>query len=375
MWQVADPEKWARAHAGSHTSTCRVELWSGSKMLSESAPVIDGAVTDDWVIAGVRRSLTMTVPPTPAWLRWLTQDSLEVRPYLGVRYSRILTDECPMGRYPLTQPERTMPAGPIPISVNDYSDWIEGADFVDTPVPRPAGKITDAIRWLVRGAGLPDPVNISTATERSGKVLLDQTRMDAVAEAAKSVAVDVYMDRRGVPTIADSLTLDDPTSEILVGDGGTAVGVAVKPDPSKVYNVISVKSSATGVDFPAQVARITWEGHPAHPYRLGSRARPRERVFHYSSPLVTTPAQAMRAAQSILARKSAPARTTVYQSFPDPSRDAGDSAWGSTMTGSEVVQIDQVVHPFRPAPSTITTVSTQLVSGNVLYIFGDAMGA
>lgn len=359
MWPVQDPEKWAKAHAGSHVSTCRVELWSGSTRLTESAEIIDGNVTDDWVVTGVRRSLQMTVPPSRAWLRWLAMDSLEVRPYLGVRYSRLSSDECPMGRFPITAPERKLPAEAMTINANDYADWIADADFVDTPVPRPAGRIVDAIRWLVRGAGLPDPVNRSTATERSGRVLLDQTRMDALADAAKSIGVEVTMDRLGQPTIVDQRARGAATSTILTGDGGTAIGVTVTPDLSRVYNVVSAKSSATGVEFPAQVARLTWDGHPAHPYRLGSRTRPRERVFHYSSPLLLTPAQAQRAARSILVKKSAAARTTTYLAFPDPSRDAGDSARGATMTGTETTQLDQVVHPFRPGPSAIRTVSTQ----------------
>lgn len=377
MWPVQDPEKWARSLASGGILTCRIELWQGSTLLTAGADFIDGAVTDDWVIAGVRRSLSMTVPPSRAWLRWLAMDSVEVRPFLGVRYSRLSSDECPMGRFPVPPVDRKLPADAITITANDYAGWIADADFVDTPVPRPAGRIVDAIRWLVRGAGLPDPINRSTAMERSGRVLLDQTRIDALTDAAKSIGVEVTMDRLGRPVIVDALAIDDPTSTILTGGGGTAVGVTITPDVSKVYNVVSVKSSATGVEFPAQVARIEWEGHPAHPYRFagGSRSRPHIRTLHYASPLLRTPAQAQRAAQSILARKSGAARTTTYAAFPDPSRDAGDTAEGATMTGSEVVQLDQVVHPFRPGPCAIRTVSTQLVNDNWMYAFGDVMGA
>lgn len=328
-------------------------------MLTAGADFIDGQVTDDWVIAGVRRSLQMTVPSTRAWLRWLAMDSLEVRPYLGVRYSRNNAEECPMGRYPVPPPEMTLPADVIAINANDYGDWIADADFVDTPLQRPGGRIVGAIQWLVRGAGLPNPVDRSTSDDNSGRITLDQTRLDAVEDAAKSIGVEVFMDRLGTPTVADARVLGVPTSSILTGNGGTAAGVTVTPDLSQVYNVVAAKSSATGVEFPAQVARLSWTGHPAHPYRLGSRTRPRERVYHYSSPLLMTPAQALKAARTILVKKSAAARTTLYSAFPDPTRDAGDSAMGATMTGSEIVQLDQVVHPFRPGPAPIRTVSTQ----------------
>src|SRR5690349_11153394 len=135
MWQVDDPEKWARFHSRSHTSTCRVEVWSGTTRLTESAEIIDGAVTDDWVIAGVRRSLQMTVPNSRAWRGWLAKDSLEVRPYLGVRYSARSMDECPMGRFPVSPPDMTLPSSALTINANAYADSTADADFVDTPVP------------------------------------------------------------------------------------------------------------------------------------------------------------------------------------------------------------------------------------------------
>lgn len=358
MWPVADPERWSRAVASSHTVAARVEVWAGGRMLTESAEFLDGSVTDDWVVAGVRRSLSMSVPPSRLWLRWFDYDLLEVRPFLGVRFTRYNTEECPMGVYPLTPPQLSRPYGPIAITASDRADKIVDADFVDKPVPRPAGPIVDAISWLVTGAGLPAPENHSTARGGAGEVLLDQTRMDALADAARSISVEVTLDRVGVPRIDDARVLGAATSSILTGDGGMAIGLSVKPDPKAVYNVVSVKSSMSGVEFPAQVARIAWDGHPAHPQRLG-----RERVYHYASPLLSTPEQALQAAFTILAKKSAAARTTVYQSFPNPAVDAGDSVLGATFDGTEIVQVANVTHPFRPkdsTPSQITTVSTQL---------------
>lgn len=376
MWQVEDKERWDRAHGSSRVATCRVELWADGRLLTDSAPIDDGSVTDDWAITGVRRSLSLTVAPTRKWLAWLDNDGLEVRPFLGNRFSRSLTMECPMGRFPLTPPEISRPLGPIQIHANDYYQWIDDADFQDKPVPRPAGYVTDAISWLVRGAGLPTPLNLSTSTEKSGRVTLDQTRLQAVEDAAKSISGEVYVDRLGQVVIADARELDDPTSEILTTN---AVGLSIKPDPMQVYNVVSVKSGAEGMqDVPARVARIDWEGHPAHPYRLGTPGRPRIRVLHYSSDLLTSVAQMDRAASTLLARKSAAARTTVYEAFPDPSRDAGDSIVGATITGAEVTQIASVTHPLRlsdGATQQVTTVSTQLLNNNFLYIFGDVLGA
>lgn len=356
-----DKPRWDRMVASAGELTCRVEIWSGDTMLAESAPVQDGNVTDQWVTVGPRRKLAMTALPTRDWLRWLTFSSLEIRPYLGFRFSRRLSLECPMGRFPLDPPEMTLPSSLISIQADDYGIYLSDADFSDKPNQRRAGLITDAIADLVRGAGLPDPTVTATSTATSGVVVLDGSRLDAVTDAARSISAEVWLDRSGQPVIAEGTTLAaSGLYSVLTGDGGTAAGVAVKPDLGQLYNVVSATSSAQGVEFPAAVASIGNTDHPAHPYRLGSPAKPRYKVLHYSSPLLMDSAQALKAATTMLTKRSALAGAITYTAFPDPARDASDTVLGATITGARLAQLQSVTHPFRAAYSTLTTVETQL---------------
>ena len=367
MWAgVGDPtwdkDRFDRAVASAGQLTHRVEVWSDTTQLTDAAPVEDGSVTDEWVTAGPRRKLTMTAPPTRDWLRWLGYPSLEIRPYLGLRISRTVTMECPMGRYPLDPPEMTLPSSLITIQADDYGIYLSDADFTDKPNQRPAGRITSAIGALIKGAGLPEPTVTASSTAQSGTVTVDATRLDAIADAARSVSAEVWADRLGQMTIADAAVLGSATSTILTGTGGTAAGVNVKPDLADLFNVVSATSSAQGIVFPAQIASLGWSGHPAHPYKLGSITRPRRKVFHYASPLLMDAAQALAAANTILARKAALAGQVTYQAFPDPSRDAGDTVEGALIEGTQLAQLKTVVHPFRAAYSTVTTVPTMLVA-------------
>lgn len=349
-----DTQRWQRAIPTSITTTQRVEVWAEGQMLAESAPVIGGAVTNDWVTAGISRSLSITVPPTRSWLRWLALPSLELRPWQGIRFSGRLTMECPMGVFPVQPPGASLPAEAISIQAHDYMEWVSDADFPSKPVPRPAGRLVAAIGWLLRGAGLPAPENRSTATGSAPSVQLEDTRLDALEDAAKAAGVEVTCDRYGDPQIINAQRLGAPVSELLTGDGGTCIAVTATPDWSAVHNVVSVTSSAPDVSFPAQIASVTWTGHPAHPYRLGSPQRPRYRVLHYSSPLLTTPEQAQQAAQTILSREAAVAQACTISAIPDPTRDAGDTIRASTPDGVQLVQISQVVHPLGGEPSQIT---------------------
>ena len=354
-----DPERWARAVAGSHRATIRMEVWSGSEQLSEAAPILSGMATEEWA-TGTRWSLNATVPPTRAWLRWLELPSLELRPYRGIRISPSLNPECPLGRYPLLPPELTRPKDPISISVTDYYQWVSTAKFPG-PVMSYPGKITESIARVLGEAGLTGTEIRSGKGNGAGAVLIDQQRDEWVAQAAKSIGVEVYIDRDGVPVIADAVRIGTPTSTALVGGGGTAVGVKRTPDWSKVYNVVWASSSATDVELPPEQAAITLASHPAHPTKLGSPTRPNFRVYLYSSPLLRTTDQIKQAVRTTLERVSAMATQYQYVCLPDPTRSAGDTMLGATIDGLQTVQIQSVSHPLTlEEDQQITTVSTQI---------------
>lgn len=370
MWwdHPEDPARFTRAVQTTHTATARVEVWSAGEMKAESAPFEDGSVTDEWV-TGSRRSLSLTVRATPAWARWLDiqrTPQLELRVFRGIRLSRALVIECPMGVFPVLPPSRSIPDGqPITISANDYWERIGFGDFARSE-QAPSRLATDIIRALILGAGLPEPMMLVSSSaifatdspDTSPPPIIQVysgTRQQAVEDAVAAVAGEAYVSRNGTPMVVPVRPLGSATSTAVTSEG-TAFGVQLATDWAKVYNLVAASSTATDVAFPPQLAWVTSTDHPAHPNRVGWT-----KTYKLKSSLYRTATQAYDAAWAMIPKVAAPAQKITYQCNPDPRRDSGDSILGDTLTGPAVNQIQALVTPLRgKALQAVTVVNTRL---------------
>ncbi|TKV61873.1 hypothetical protein FDO65_10135 [Nakamurella flava] len=350
-----DPERWARAIKSPHRAVFRVEVWADGVQQTERAPYSQGSVTEDWVTAGPRWSLSLTPPASPAWRRWLAMQSVELRPYRGVKLNRTTTWWCPMGRYPVPPPPQGRPWSGAPISAEDYWSWISEGKW-PLPIISPGGRISDQIEWAIREAGLGDVDVRATSTAEREPVFIDKQRDEWIGSAARSISAEVSLDRTGRPVVQDARRIGTPTTDLR----GSVTSMVWTPEWAKVYNAVDVESSASNVDVRVRVA-LTDPKHPASPWRLGSSVRPRWRVYGYSSPLITTQSQAVSAGQRILERVSAAATKWSYTAVPDPTRSGGDSAYAPTLSnGVQVVQLQSIQTPLTldGGPQQIDTVST-----------------
>lgn len=355
MWVVDDPARFTRASTASHQVSIRLEAWSQGVEVDEMS-FTDGDVTDTWVSVGVRRALDLTVQPSRAWQRLLALPLVELRPFRGIRFSRSSVMEVPCGRFPILPGDQARPLSAIKISADDYYQGVIQADL-SYPVQTDAKRATDAIAELLTPfAGPAGRTNVTaTNTSEAAATLLEKSRHDAIVDYAKSFGLEVFIDRLGVPTIGDVQVLGTASTDLLAGPGGAVESMTVKPDWDKVYNQVSVSTTAQDVEFPAQVAVITDPKHPAAPWRIGYR------VLKMSSPLLLTAADAMTMAQTVLIKAAGAAETYQYNCMPDARRAAGDSVLGATMTGTSTFQIKSVTTPLRAdGRQVITTINTQL---------------
>lgn len=362
MWVDPDIDRGRinRTLRGSHEVSCRVELWSEGRPVSLAAPFIDGSITDEWV-NGSRRHISITVPPNRLWMGWLDKPQLEIRPYRGIQLSKADLWECPMGRFPIHYPEVSRPISALTLQADDYWQQVESAQFTH-PTRIPAGTVMNAVRWLLSSAGLPQataPDGIGP-TEPVKRAMLDKSRHEAAMELARAHDFEVFIDRQGYPVVRDPRVLENPyTSVILPGEG--LVSYKVTPDWNRVFNVVSVTSSAQGVSFPPQIAAITDPQHPASPYTLGTRNHPSYRVLDWVSPLLQNAQQGKRAAGTLLRKASGRAVTYSYDAIPDPSRDAGDTVLATHRPGSQTrFQMQSITTPLSAdGVQSIKTISTQ----------------
>lgn len=352
MWDVPDPVRYARALRASHRVATRLEVWSQGVPVDE-ASFEDFTVTDTWVTAGVRRSLSLTVEPTRAWLKYLDLPALDVRPYRGIQFSRSSSVLCPLGVFPVLAPGQGLPVSKISINADDLYQRVVRASFA-VPLQTADGSLGETLVGLLNGAGLEAHVLTGAAGARVPAVLFDKgngSRAKAIGDYAKSAGVEVWVDRLGLATVADGAGLTVPATDLF----GTTRSFTTKADASKVFNQVAVSSSAQGVSFDPQRAYITDPDHPASPQRVFGYT-----VLDYASPLILTPDDALFAAQQILAKVSGEARTYTYACVCDARRDAGDSILGQAMKGTQISQIASVTHPSK-GDQTVSTVSTQQV--------------
>lgn len=335
----------------SNTALIRVEAWSNGVRLSGDVEFSDGSVKDEWK-NGARRSLSLSVPQNRTWLRWLALPHLELRPYRGVRLGDSTTSQewAPLGRFEIKARPRTLRGGDLSLSANDLWQRVIDQTFEG---PRGIGavgyRIKDLIVELIVETGIRRGIEVDvTATSEAvaPEYLLEKTRDDAINEMATAISAEAFVDREGALRIQDAQNGTAPVWQL-----GGLKDVSVSTNWAYVKNVVIVKSTAQDVNITARAA-VSDPNHPAHRNNLGSDV-----VMVFSSPLITTQAQADQTAATLLWKHSWPARQLSITMMPNPALDAGDVVYIDWGAGTEPVQIQSITHPLTlDGDCSITTV-------------------
>lgn len=135
----------------------------------------------------------------------------------------------------------------------------------------------------------------------------------------------------GVPHMASDGTLTarpadapDPDGHLTVGPGGTITQVGASLDTDGVFNGVVIRSETS--DQQQILAELWITSGPLRATVEGGPRTPFHRVpFFYSSPQITTDAQARSAAPKLLAQKSQPRASALeIQCVIDPTVEIGD---------------------------------------------------
>lgn len=348
MWTVDDPERWTRALGRSHHVAARIELWSAGQPVDE-VPFVAGAVTDERK-TGVRRSLSLTVPATKQWLRWLDMPALELRPYKGIRWTprHPEGETCPMGRFPVLPPSRKLPNEPIQITADDYWQRVVDDNF-GGPTQSFPGAVRSIVERLIEEAIGRPAVNTTTNGAYAGEQRVwDKSRHDTIVEYLTAIGAEAFVDREGTPVIQDYA--DGPLSGLVqVAQGGSMIAISREPNWSAVKNIVGSRSSAQDVDFGVAFAVISDPNHPAHPSRIGRR------VMEFASPLLLTYGQGLASSQTLLAKNSALSESYSIDCIPDARKESGDLVPFTSAFGAKVGSIQKVTTPIGAGTQQITT--------------------
>jgi hypothetical protein len=335
---------------GPHKAQFRCDVYSGGVLQATEVPYKNGSVTDQWV-TGQRRNLTLEVPDTYWWKKWLALPGLEIRPYAGVSYGQGGSELCPMGVFEVLVKPRNLIPGSLSLKAPDR--WNRAVPMFLYPTWATT-ELTAArsVAGLIRAS---EGVQIETTSlARTPSVLWQGDKMKVISDLLKAIGAEASFDRTGVPVIKDR-AYKWPVVTVRPGRGGTITDMTATADLSVVRNALSVSSSNTDVVFETVTAAITDPTDPAHPDIIGLRSEA------LTSSVLRDQDEAKVMLYTELRKRAAFSRQLSVTQVPDYSIDAGDVIvvnWDQAGE-FEFVGVQSVSHPLREGLQSITTVDVR----------------
>lgn len=303
-----------------------VSSWLGGRLLAAQVPVSRGRIT--WSASqDVPESLTMTVPRVDGEMDWCPGADPE---HPLARYGQELDVSIRVTSTAAASASWLVRVARILITEWEDDDaatvTVRGKGLLHrlvrsrlTSPMQPTGTLaSDARRLLPAGMGMAiDPA----LTDRTspGSMAWSGTRRSALGEIATAWPALVRSDEWGQvrlkAPLADVLTR--PTLRLTDGERGTVVAAPRSDSGDDAYNVVVARSSAAGVEDVQAVAR--WTTGP-----LSADGPLGEVVREWSSPLLTTQAQAQAAAQTMLEGGLRPSAVLPVTCASDPRIELDD---------------------------------------------------
>ncbi len=275
---------------------------TGADVAGTALTVIDGSVVLDST-ADIRGTLDLTVKapwPDTYTTADLVPYGTEIAISRGIVFGNGNIERAPLGIFRLEDAEQDdAPQGTIRLVGRDRMAGIIDARLL-APVQYLSGETYGAVVEDLVLAVYPAGViewDDATDTEVIGRaVIVEQDRFGFLRDLVTSVGKVMYYDYRGVLVIRDPPDPGAVVWEVDAGAGGVLARVARSRSRAGVYNAVVATGEAlddvpppTGYAFDVDPASVT--------YWLGAFGQV---PTWYSSPFITTEAQARRAAASIL---------------------------------------------------------------------------
>lgn len=319
-----------RTIRGSHTVVARARVVTGHQTGVSPAgtviPILAGNVQLDWT-KPVRSTLDLTTDPA----LWPGRASDLLAPYgnevfveRGVQMGDGHVEWVSLGYHRInTVEQQTVPYDAIRISAQDRM-----AGIVDGRLPQPRqwpstatyGAVVNSLVQEIYPAATVE-WDDATASQQIGRsVIADEDRYQFLDELIAGRGKVWWWDHRGILVIRD---LPDPASPVWTiagGAGGVLVEMSQSLTREGVCNAIVARGE--GVDTTAPAWGIATDSGVDSPTRWGG---PFGRVPRfYSSPLITSDAQARLAAASLLKRYVGLPYNVDWTAVPNPALEPLD---------------------------------------------------
>jgi hypothetical protein len=321
-----------------------------------TVPVLAGDVVIDGT-ADVRSTLDLTVDGTAMW-----PDAMDdlLAPYgneiyvrRGVKFGNGSIEWVGLGYFRIESPEQDrVPNGPIQLTGSDRMAAIvegrllEPRQYLSTTTCGEA--VADLVGDLYPAATIE--WDDSTADEPLGRtVAIEEDRYGGLSDIITSRGKIFYWDHRGFLSIKD---IPDPgvvVFEVDHGRDGVLISMKRRLDRRGIHNAVVATGEAT--DDGAPVRGIALDSNPSSPTYFYGRFGQVPRF--YSSPLLTTEAQARKAALTMLRKETGLPYTVDFGMIANPALEPYDAV---RIRRRDVHTIDTLTVPLIAAqPMTGTT--------------------
>lgn len=361
MITVSDTAR-AVIDSGRFTYEVKASAWLGDELLADDVPIDDAAEDSDRTLR-VPERVVLTVPKRARGVSWapttedhpLAANGQTLKISLGVGKGVDGTEWFQRGEFLITESLETDDGQSVQVTAVGLLYLVQEAGFV-APF-QPSGTIMSTLRALIEPAVQADldlapedrsvPAGINWDTDRLGAFYELLDAWPAAARMTEQGYLEVLPDT--VPAAAVRSFTDRA--------GGTMVSAVGSSSRDGAFNAVVATGNAADGSEVRGTAYVT-SGPWSYP---GGQANPLPVPFGYSSPLLTTQAQCILAAQTVLARKMREAvlRRFTVTAVPDPTLQLGDLV---AVTNDEVTgllcTIERIGLPYLPGQMQLTVVST-----------------
>lgn len=265
---------------------------------------LDGAISQD-TARSIRRTINLTIAnPTGIWTPNGEGSAFYWDRLINVERGVVVGGiefYAPLGVFLIDSPAVDSRSGTLTLSGSDRMDRATRSEFTAPETFATGEAVGDVIRTILEDAGIgATRWNVNDDGSELGAdryFEIGESRMSAALSLATAFALEVFADARGfmvIQPIRDPETL--PTSwTFRRGTDATHLGVSKRWSRDRFYNHVLVTGENADQEPVRGEASVT---DPANPLRTDGPMG--DRLFKYTSGMITTDVQAQAAAQALL---------------------------------------------------------------------------
>jgi hypothetical protein len=315
----------------------RIESWLGETLLASEIPIIDASEEQD---AGLRvpERLTFQVPAEDAGVVWVPSsytDPLgaygqQVRVSLGVESTNGVIEWLNRGWFLINTTE--MDGDVLTVEALGLLSLIDEAVLPNEYQPRAASTFVSVCRALIEPGLTIDADEAPADRSVPTTVTYSDNRLDALLAVLDAWPANIQANANGQLEILPISETDPIAADAVLtltdGHGGTVISAAGSTSREGAFNGVVAKGQYPDSDptkAGQEITQVAYDTDPTSPYRQGGPFSPYLVPYAYASPLMSTPAQVLKSANTVLKRlRRKAARTVQVVCVPDPRIELGD---------------------------------------------------